>query len=184
MGPKERRSSVLSKEEEALVVTFRRHTLLLLDDCLYALQPTIPHLTRSSLHRCFLRHEISRLPEVEESKPKAAFRTYPIGFLGDLAGRRSGRADRRRRPSRRSALPGDEPLPVGFVANGLVDFAARVLGGGHAAVEDRARLVAQGLARCAEMLALKFARREQRAYRRADGQADRAGHQRLAVRPA
>ncbi len=81
MGPKERRSSVLSKEEEALVVAFRRHTLLPLDDCLYALQPTIPHLTRSSLHRCFLRHEISRLPEVEGSKPKAAFKAYPIGFF-------------------------------------------------------------------------------------------------------
>lgn len=32
---------------------------------LYALQPTIPHLTRSSLHRCLQRHGISRLPEVE-----------------------------------------------------------------------------------------------------------------------
>ena len=29
-----------------MVVAFRRHTLLPLDDCLYALQPTIPHLTR------------------------------------------------------------------------------------------------------------------------------------------
>jgi transposase-like protein len=81
MGPKERRSSVLSKEEEALVVSFRRHTLLPLDDCLYALQATLPHLTRSSLHRCFLRHEISRLPEVEGSKPKATFKAYPIGFF-------------------------------------------------------------------------------------------------------
>jgi transposase-like protein len=51
-GPKERTSTVLSIEEEAIVVAFRRHTLLALDDCLYALQPTIPHLTRSSLHRC------------------------------------------------------------------------------------------------------------------------------------
>lgn len=51
MGPKEPRSSVLTKEEEALAVAFRRHTLLPLDDCLYALQATIPHLTRSSLHR-------------------------------------------------------------------------------------------------------------------------------------
>jgi hypothetical protein len=81
MGPKERRSSVLSKEEEALVVTFRRHTLLPLDDCLYALQASLPHLTRSSLHRCLQRHEISRLPEVEGSKPKAAFKSYPIGFF-------------------------------------------------------------------------------------------------------
>jgi hypothetical protein len=39
--------------------------LLPLDDCLYALQPTIPHLTRSSLQRCLQRNGISRLPEVE-----------------------------------------------------------------------------------------------------------------------
>jgi len=70
MGPKEAHSTVLSIEEEAVVVAFRRHTLLPLDDCLYALQPTIPHLTRSSLHRCLQRHGISRLPEVEGDKPK------------------------------------------------------------------------------------------------------------------
>ena len=44
MGPKEVRSTVLTPEEEATIVAFRRHTLLPLDDCLYALQPTIPHL--------------------------------------------------------------------------------------------------------------------------------------------
>ena len=27
-----------------MVVAFRRHTLLPLDDCLYALQPSLPHL--------------------------------------------------------------------------------------------------------------------------------------------
>ena len=52
MGPKEVRSSVLTVAEEAAIVAFRRHTLLPLDDCLYALQPSIPTLTRSSLHRC------------------------------------------------------------------------------------------------------------------------------------
>jgi hypothetical protein len=52
-------------EEEAIIVAFRKHTLLSLDDCFYALQPTIPQLTRSSLHRCLLRHGISRLPDVE-----------------------------------------------------------------------------------------------------------------------
>ena len=41
-GPKEPRSTVLSVEEEAVVVAFRRHTLLPLDDCLYALQPDHP----------------------------------------------------------------------------------------------------------------------------------------------
>ena len=41
-GPKGAKSTVLSIEEEAIIVAFRRHTLLPLDDCLYALQPTIP----------------------------------------------------------------------------------------------------------------------------------------------
>ncbi len=82
MGPKRPCSTVLSKEEEAIVVAFRKHTLLPLDDCLYALQPTIPHLTRSSLHRCLQRHGISRLPEVEGNKPRrTAFKAYPIGFF-------------------------------------------------------------------------------------------------------
>ena len=81
MGPKEARSSVLSPEEEAMIVAFRRHTLLPLDDCLYALQASLPHLTRSSLHRCFQRHGISRLPEVEGTKPKKKFKAYPIGFF-------------------------------------------------------------------------------------------------------
>jgi hypothetical protein len=60
---------------EAVVIAFRRHTLLPLDDCLYALQPTIPHLTRSSLHRCLQRRGISRLPQVEgEASPKRKFK--------------------------------------------------------------------------------------------------------------
>ena len=81
-GPKEAKSTVLSIEEEAIIVAFRRHTLLPLDDCLYALQPTIPHLTRSSLHRCLQRHGISRLPEVEGGKPsKKKFKAYPIGYF-------------------------------------------------------------------------------------------------------
>ncbi|TFL16574.1 DDE-type integrase/transposase/recombinase [Jannaschia formosa] len=58
MDPKEVRSSVLSPEEEAMCVAFRRHTLLPLDDCLYALQASIPHLSRSALHRLFQRHRV------------------------------------------------------------------------------------------------------------------------------
>ena len=63
-------------------MAFRRHTLLPLDDCLYALQPTIPHLTRSALHRCLKRHGISRLPETDGDKPaRKRFKAYPIGFF-------------------------------------------------------------------------------------------------------
>ena len=81
-GPKEPRSTTLTEVEEAMVVAFRRHTLLPLDDCLYALQPTIPNLTRSALHRCLQRHGISRLPDVEGDKPKRQrFKRYPIGFF-------------------------------------------------------------------------------------------------------
>src|SRR3982751_5996413 len=81
-GPKQPKSTVLSVEEEAIIVAFRRHTLLPLDDCLYALQATIPHLTRSSLHRCLQRHGISRLPETEGDKPaKNRFKPYPIGYF-------------------------------------------------------------------------------------------------------
>ena len=81
-GPKEPQSTVLTPQDEAIIVAFRRHTLLPLDDCLYALQATIPQLTRSSLHRCLQRHGIGRLPEVEGNKPaKKKFKTYPIGFF-------------------------------------------------------------------------------------------------------
>ena len=86
-GPKDAHSTVLSIEEEAIIVAFRKHTLLPLDDCLYALQATVPQLTRSSLHRCLQRHNISRLPEVEGDKPKRRkFSSYPIGYFHiDLA---------------------------------------------------------------------------------------------------
>ncbi|OWF56893.1 IS481 family transposase, partial [Xanthomonas vasicola pv. vasculorum] len=58
------------------------HTLLPLDDCLYALQPSIPHLTRSSLHRCLQRHGISRLPDITGDKAaKKRFKSYPIGYF-------------------------------------------------------------------------------------------------------
>src|SRR4249919_4082285 len=81
-GPKAPRSTVLTLDEEAIIVAFRRHTLLPLDDCLYALQPTMPHLTRSSLHRCLQRHDISRLPEVDGDKPaKKKFKAYPLGYF-------------------------------------------------------------------------------------------------------
>lgn len=81
-GPKEPHSSVLSLEEEQSSSPSASNTLLPLDDCLYALQPTIPHLSRSSLHCCLQRHGISRLPEIEGDKaPKNKFKAYPIGFF-------------------------------------------------------------------------------------------------------
>ena len=80
MGPKEVRSTTLTPDEEAVCVAFRRHTLLPLDDCLYALRATIPHLSRSALHRLFQRHGISRLPEVK-GEPKKRFKACPLGYF-------------------------------------------------------------------------------------------------------
>jgi len=80
-GPKERHSTVLFVAVEAMCVAFRKHTLLPLDDCLYALQARIPHLTRSSPHRLFQRHGISRLPQTAGDKPKKKFKHYPIGYF-------------------------------------------------------------------------------------------------------
>ena len=81
-GPKDPRSTVLSIGDEAIIVAFRKHTLLPLDDCLYALQPMLPHLTRSSLHRGLQRYGISQLPRVEgEASARRKFKTYPIGYF-------------------------------------------------------------------------------------------------------
>src|SRR5246127_2851457 len=81
-GPTVPKSTVLSIEQEAVIVAFRKHTLLPLDDCLYALQATIPQLTRSSLHRCFQRHGINRLPDFDGQRPaKKKFKVYPIGYF-------------------------------------------------------------------------------------------------------
>ena len=82
MGPKDPHSTVLTGEEEAACIAFRKHTLLSLDDCLYALKENIPHLSRSSLHRLFQRHGISRLPKPCEKKAKREkFKKYPIGYI-------------------------------------------------------------------------------------------------------
>jgi transposase-like protein len=81
MGPKVKRSTVLTPEEEAVCVAFRKHTLLPLDDCLFSLQEIIPNLTRSSLHRLFQRSGISQLPKAEPKIERKKFKSYPIGYF-------------------------------------------------------------------------------------------------------
>jgi len=84
--PRESKSTVLSIENEAIIVAFHRHTLLPLDDCLYALQATIPHLTRSSLHRCLQRHGIpeSWLSPGADHSESAAIRKNAESSQGHL----------------------------------------------------------------------------------------------------
>ncbi len=82
MGPSRPRSSVLSEAEEAIVVEFRRRTLLPLDDVLGCLRGTIPRLSRSALHRCLVRHGISRLPRDDERASKRKrFAETKIGYV-------------------------------------------------------------------------------------------------------
>ncbi len=82
MGPRHPHSTVLTAEQEAAIVAFRQQTLLPLDDCLYALQASLPHLTRSALHRCLKRHGINRLPDIKGEKPvRKKFAQYPIGYF-------------------------------------------------------------------------------------------------------
>ena len=82
MGPTAPHSTVLTLAEEAMVVEFRRRTLLPLDDVLGCLRDSIPKLTRSSLHRCLERHGISRLPENPDKPAKRGkFAETPIGYV-------------------------------------------------------------------------------------------------------
>src|SRR3712207_432649 len=82
MGARRARSRVLTQAEEAIVVEFRRRTLLPLDDVLGCLRDTIPRLTRSALHRCLVRHGISRLPRGEEkASRRQRFAETTIGYV-------------------------------------------------------------------------------------------------------
>ncbi|MBB5696074.1 hypothetical protein FHS87_004142 [Roseomonas pecuniae] len=95
MDPARPRSTVLTEAEEAIVVEFRRRTLLPLDDVLGCLRETIPALSRNALHRCLARLGIPRLPENEEMASKRKrFAETTIGYLHiDVCGLR--RADGR-----------------------------------------------------------------------------------------
>ena len=82
MGPSNPRSTVLTAAEEAMVVEFRRRTLLPLDDVLGCLRDSIPKLTRSSLHRCLERHGISRLPhDPKKAAKRGKFANTTIGYI-------------------------------------------------------------------------------------------------------
>ncbi len=89
MGSKAR-SAVLIEAEEAIIVEFRRRTLLPLDDArrssrndvMGCLKDQIPRLTRSALHRCLVRHGISRLPQDENaSANRRTFKEARISYV-------------------------------------------------------------------------------------------------------
>jgi transposase-like protein len=69
-GPSRARSTVPTEGEEAIVVEVRRRTLLPLDDVLGCLRESVGTLSRSALHRCLVRHGLSRWPNDEERAAK------------------------------------------------------------------------------------------------------------------
>ncbi len=80
MGPRQRKSTVLTPLEEAAIVAFRVQTHLPLDEVFVALKPSIPTLTRSTLHRCLKRHGVSRLPRPARER-RGRFKSYEIGYF-------------------------------------------------------------------------------------------------------
>jgi len=89
------RSLSLTRDEETIVIHFRINSMLPLDDCLYVLQADLPHLTRSTLHRCFSRHGLNKLPierfnrdtvsaESQLAPGNLLFQTQFIGVAGRL----------------------------------------------------------------------------------------------------
>ena len=82
MGPAKPKSTVLSPAEEAVIVEFSRRTLLPSDDVMDCLRESIPKLSRSSLHRCLLRHDISRLPASDiKTTGRGKFAPTEMGYV-------------------------------------------------------------------------------------------------------
>ena len=86
-GPKEPKSTVLSIEEEAVIVAFKRHTLLPLVTAFTRFSRP-PDPRRSSLTAVCSGHGISGGCRISRAnkEPRKRFKSYPIGFFHiDLA---------------------------------------------------------------------------------------------------
>jgi hypothetical protein len=69
MGPKNPRSSVLTQNDEAIVLAYRWRTRLSLDDSLVRLRRQMPKLSRSALYQCLKRHELSKIGRTAQCPP-------------------------------------------------------------------------------------------------------------------
>jgi transposase-like protein len=90
-GPREAKSTVLSIEEEAIIVAFRRHTLLPLDDCLYALLPNRDRSPIRSLARCTAALEPQRDAPIDAVETRSCIgktsdSIASVGLASPLAG--------------------------------------------------------------------------------------------------
>lgn len=71
----------LSETEERLAVELRTTVGLSLDDILEVMHRCVnPNLSRSAIHRCLKRHDVSAKPKAERPA-HAAFEDAPIGFI-------------------------------------------------------------------------------------------------------
>ncbi len=80
IGPKEPRSTFLTEADEAMIVAFLRHSLLPLDDCLYALQPSIPHSHLPIVKSPSYGLKTNHFRPVGKPK-RQKFKRYPFGFF-------------------------------------------------------------------------------------------------------
>lgn len=107
MGPSDPRRTVLTPVEEAMVVEFRRRTLLPLDDVLGCLRDTIPKLTRSALHRCLNAFRRSAYPPSLRFEAPLSYNEFAdSGLMGGPEPLTIGRCSR---PSPRPDLRLGEP---------------------------------------------------------------------------
>ncbi|WP_296268233.1 IS481 family transposase [Pseudomonas sp. UBA6562] len=81
MGPANPRSANLTASEEAMVVEFRRRTMMPLDNRLGHLLDYFPQLTRSALHRCLVRHGVSQAPKSAGAAKRGKFDKTEMGYL-------------------------------------------------------------------------------------------------------
>jgi hypothetical protein len=77
-----RLATTISQWEEALIVELRRSLALPLDDIVEAMRRCLnPNLSRSAIHRCLKRHDLSARLTTQQA-PAAAFQTdIPAGFI-------------------------------------------------------------------------------------------------------
>ena len=68
-GPKNPCSSVLTQDDEAIILAYCWRTRLPLNDCLDKLRHLMPKLSRSALYRCLKRRGLGRIGSTASSPP-------------------------------------------------------------------------------------------------------------------